>query len=457
MKSFALRADEKGLELLCDIAPDMPEFVRGDSSRLRQVLLNIVGNAIKFTSAGEVVLKVQAGAAIGDEGVLHFTVSDTGIGIPQDKTSLIFEPFSQADASTTRRYGGTGLGLTISTRIVSMMGGKMWVDSEVGQGTQFHFTIRMEPAEGIPTKLGEIHSSESLKGVNVLVVDDNPSNRRILQAMLERWDMKTTLVEDAENAMTQLLAAREAGNPFGLVLTDMHMPDMDGFGLIERIRQKPELSTATIMMLTSAGHRGDAARCKELGVAGYLLKPIRQSELRAAILSVLGAKDEEGDSPLVTSDSLQTADESDPKLKLLIAEDNAVNQLLLTRLLEKRGHRVIVVENGRQALDALEKESYDLVLMDVQMPEMDGLEATAELRRTEKNTSGHQPVVALTAHAMKGDDERCMAAGMDGYLTKPIRALELDALLQIYVKRRRKLLGDLRVSRLAGSGSERIV
>jgi CheY-like chemotaxis protein len=289
------------------------------------------------------------------------------------------------------------------------------------------------------------------------VVDDNPSNRRILQAMLERWDMKTTLVEDAENAMTQLLAAREAGNPFGLVLTDMHMPDMDGFGLIERIRQKPELSTATIMMLTSAGHRGDAARCKELGVAGYLLKPIRQSELRAAILSVLGAKDEEGDSPLVTSDSLQTADESDPKLKLLIAEDNAVNQLLLTRLLEKRGHRVIVVENGRQALDALEKESYDLVLMDVQMPEMDGLEATAELRRTEKNTSGHQPVVALTAHAMKGDDERCMAAGMDGYLTKPIRALELDALLQIYVKRRRKLLGDLRVSRLAGSGSERIV
>src|SRR5580698_1045764 len=434
MRSFALRADAKGLELLCDIAPGVPEFVQGDSARLRQVLLNVVGNAIKFTSKGEVSLMVQPGSRVTDTGILHFTVSDTGIGIPPEKKALIFEPFSQADASTTRKYGDTGLGLTISTRIVSMMGGEIWVHSEVGQGTQFHFTVRMEAAEAIP-RSGEAPPTGILKGVTVLVVDDNPTSLRILRAMLERWEMKPTLVEDAEKAMTELLAAQEAGNPFGLVLTDMHMPGVDGFVLIERTRQRPDLATTIITMLTSGGQREDAARCKDLGVAGYLLKPIRQSELQRAIAKVLGAKGKESAAPLVTCRSLEDAARTGSPLRLLVAEDNAVNQLLLTRLLEKRGHHVVVVATGRAALEALAKESYDLVLMDIQMPEMDGIEATMALRKIEKGGARHQPVVALTAHAMKGDDERCWAAGMDGYLTKPIQTLELDAVLQIYVNR----------------------
>jgi len=275
-----------------------------------------------------------------------------------------------------------------------------------------------------------------LRGVKVLVVDDNRTNRRILEGMLKRWEMKSRSVEGGEEALAQLSAAREAGEPYGLILTDMHMPKMDGFALVERIRQRPELSTATIMMLTSAGHRGDAARCQELGVAAYLLKPIRQSELREAIARVLGAREQKGAIPLITRFSLQDARDPTSILRVLLAEDNPVNQLLATRLLEKRGHRVVVAANGREALAALEKESYDLVLMDVQMPEMDGFEATAAIREKEKGSGIHQPVIALTAHAMKGDRERCLAGGMDGYLSKPIRLQELDELLEAYVARR---------------------
>jgi len=275
-----------------------------------------------------------------------------------------------------------------------------------------------------------------LRGVKVLVVDDNRTNRRILEGMLKRWEMKSRSVEGGEEALAQLSAAREAGEPYALILTDMHMPKMDGFALVERIRQRPELSTATIMMLTSAGHRGDAARCQELGVAAYLLKPIRQSELREAIARVLGAREQEGAIPLITRFSLQDARDPASVLRVLLAEDNPVNQLLASRLLEKRGHRVVVAANGREALAALEKESYDLVLMDIQMPEMDGLEATAAIREKEKGSGIHQPVIAMTAHAMKGDRERCLAGGMDGYLSKPIRLQELDELLEAYVARR---------------------
>jgi two-component system, sensor histidine kinase and response regulator len=272
--------------------------------------------------------------------------------------------------------------------------------------------------------------------VRVLVVDDNRTNCRILEGMLNRWEMKPITVNGGASALTLLSAAREAGEPFGLVLTDMHMPDMDGFALVEQIRQRPDLATATIMMLTSAGHRGDAARCQELGVSAYLLKPIRQSELREAIARVLGAREHDGAIPLVTRFSLQDAREPDAYLSVLLAEDNLVNQRLVVRLLEKRGHRVVVAATGLEALKALEKESFDLVLMDVQMPDMDGLEATAAIREKEKDTAAHQAIVALTAHAMKGDREKCLAAGMDGYLTKPIRPQELDQLLEIYVARR---------------------
>ncbi len=436
LKTLTVRADEKRLELLCEIASDVPEVVNGDSSRLRQVVLNLVGNAIKFTSEGEVALHVQTDAKDGGSCILHFTVSDTGIGIPPEKQKMIFDPFTQADTSTTRRYGGTGLGLTISTRLVGMMGGKIWVDSEVARGTQFHFTARMGIADVNAIEVGSIAPPEILRGLKVLVVDDNRTNRRILEGMLRRWEMKPTSVEGGEQALIQLSAARAAAKPYALILTDMHMPMMDGFSLVERIRQRPELSTATIMMLTSAGHRGDAVRCQELGVAAYLLKPIRQSELREAIARVLRAKEQKGAIPLVTRYSLQDARDPLSSLRVLLVEDNPVNRLLATRLLEKRGHRVVVAANGREALDALENESYDLVFMDVQMPEIDGIEATLAIREREKTNGNHQPVIALTAHAMKGDQERCLDAGMDGYLSKPIRPQELDEILEKYVARR---------------------
>jgi PAS domain S-box-containing protein len=436
LKTLAVRADEKGLELLCEVAPEVPEVVRGDSSRLRQIVVNLVGNSIKFTEKGEIAVKVQVERKEGADFLCRFTVADTGIGIPEDKRELIFKPFSQADTSTTRKYGGTGLGLTISTRLVQMMGGKIWVESEVGQGSQFHFTVCLGRVDAKEIKLGTTAPPELLRGVRVLVVDDNRTNCRILEGMLARWQMKPTAVNGGKAALEQLVAARQAAEPYSLILTDMHMPDMDGFALVEQIRKRPELSTATIMMLTSAGHRGDAVRCQELGVAAYLLKPIRQSELREAVGRVLGARQHDGAIPLITRYSLQDAREPDACLRVLLAEDNLVNQRLAVRLLEKRGHQVVVAGTGLEALKALEKESFDLVLMDVQMPEMDGLEATAILREKEKVTGLHQPVVALTAHAMKGDREKCIEGGMDGYLTKPIRPQELNQLLDIYVTRR---------------------
>jgi len=382
-------------------------------------------------------LNARVEAEYADNLTLHFTVSDSGIGIPPEKQISIFQPFAQADNSTTRKYGGTGLGLTITRRLVELMGGTIWVESEVGHGTSFHFTACLKRSEN-PIEVGRIAPPEALRGVKVLIVDDNRTNRRILQGMLKRWDMESTSVESGEEALVRLSAAQDEGAPYGLVLTDMNMPKMDGFDLIEQIRQRPELSMATIMMLSSVGHRGDAARCQELGVAAYLLKPIRQSELQEAIARVLGAREQNDAIPLVTRNTLQDAREPATFLTVLVAEDNRVNQRLTTRLLEKRGHRVVMTANGREALEALAKGSYDLVLMDMQMPEMDGFEATSALREIEKEKGDgvHQPVIALTAHAMKGDRERCQAAGMDGYLAKPIRTPELDAVLEIYVARR---------------------
>lgn len=436
MKTLSLRADEKGLELLCEIAPEVPDIVFGDSGRLRQVVVNLIGNATKFTDDGEVILKVSLDSADGEYRVVHFSVSDTGIGIPPEKQKVIFDPFMQADTSTTRKYGGTGLGLTISSRLVSLMDGKIWVESEFGRGTTFHFTARFRAADASIVKVGEIAPAEILRGVRVLVVDDNRTNRRILQGMLKRWEMVSNAVEGGDEALQELASCWGAGTPYGLILTDMHMPHMDGFTLIERIRQRPELSTATIMMLTSAGHKGDAARCKELGISAYLLKPIRQSELREAIARVLGAREQIGAIPLITRYSLGDARDPDTILRILLAEDNPVNQRLATRLLEKRGHRVAVACNGQEALEALEKETFDLVLMDVQMPEMDGFQATTLLREKEKKQGVHLPVVALTAHVMKGDRERCLASGMDDFLPKPIHPRDLDELLDKYIMAR---------------------
>jgi CheY-like chemotaxis protein len=317
-----------------------------------------------------------------------------------------------------------------------MMGGKIWVESEVGRGSQFHFTARLGLTDAKEIKVGSIAPPELLRGSRVLIVDDNRTNRRILEGMLNRWEMISVSVEEGQQALDALSGARAVGQSFALILTDMHMPKMDGFTLVEQIRKRPELATATIMMLTSAGHRGDAARCQELGVAAYLLKPIRQSELREAIARVLGAHAENGAIPLVTRYSLHDGRDPAASLRVLLAEDNPVNQRLAVRLLEKRGHHVVVAGNGAEALAAMDKQDFDLVFMDVQMPEMDGLEATAVIRGKEKITGKHQPIIALTAHAMKGDREKCISGGMDGYLTKPIRPQELDDVLEDYMGRR---------------------
>jgi two-component system, sensor histidine kinase and response regulator len=310
-----------------------------------------------------------------------------------------------------------------------MMGGKIWLESQVGVGSHFHFTVRFKTSDQQMPATGD---ANLLHGVKVLVVDDNLTNRRILEGMLKHWNLKATCVAGGQQALAELSAALQSAQPYRLVLTDMHMPGMDGFALVEQIRQRPELSAATIMMLTSAAHKGDARRCKELNVAVYLSKPVRQAELHNAILRSLGARDQAGLIPAVANLALGDSGVSKTPLRILLAEDNLVNQRLAVRMLEKRGHSIAIAANGREALEALEKDSFDLVLMDVQMPEMDGLEAVAGIRRKEMTTGGHQMVVALTAHAMKGDQERCLSAGMDGYLTKPIRPQELDEILNRY-------------------------
>ncbi len=433
LKSVAFRADEKGLELLCEISPEVPAFVNGDPGRLRQVILNLIGNAVKFTEQGEVALKVQVELLEEKYSTLHFMVNDTGIGIPKDKLETIFESFSQADTSTTREFGGTGLGLTISRCLVQMMGGRIWVESLLGRGSCFHFTARFGESHS-PSAARPIANTPSiLIGSKVLIVDDNRTNRRILEGILARWGIVPVVACDGEQALSLYQAASEEGKPFSLILTDMHMPKMDGFDLVERLKGKSVPCNSTIMMLTSGGQRGDAQRCQKLGIAAYLLKPVRQSELREAIIRVLSARESRESTPMITRSSLREQAGGSKALKILLAEDNLVNQKLATRLLEKRNHSVTVVLNGREALAALEKDPYDLVLMDMQMPEMDGFEATTILRAREKVSGKHQPVIAMTALAMNGDRERCIAVGMDGYLSKPIRPQELDAALDSFL------------------------
>jgi PAS domain S-box-containing protein len=431
MKTLALRADEKGLELLCEVAPEVPEMVCGDPGRLRQILLNLLGNAVKFTSEGEVGLKVQVEPSDENFALLHFTVSDTGVGIAKEKLAAIFDSFSQVDSSTTREFGGTGLGLTISKRLVEMMGGRIWVESKLGEGSCFHFTARVGTVVARQEAVEREAEPVALRGATVLIVDDNRANRRILEGLVSRWGMKPTLASDAEKAMLEVVAARESGQAFDLILTDMHMPRVDGFNLVEQLKDSENVSTSTIMMLTSCGQRGDVARCGELGIAGYLVKPVRQNELREAILRVLNKKEQPTAAPLVTRRAME---ESSPakRLRILLAEDNPVNQKLTIRLLEKRDHHVVLAGNGKEALVALEKGSFDLVLMDVQMPEMDGLVATRLWRAREQVSGRHQAIVAMTALVMPGDRERCLGAGMDGYLTKPIRPWELDEILEGY-------------------------
>jgi two-component system sensor histidine kinase/response regulator len=427
MKALGLRADQKGLELACHILPDVPEALLGDPTRLRQVLVNLVGNAIKFTSKGEVVVRVETEAETGVEAVLHFSVTDTGIGIPAESQAAIFDAFTQADNSMTRKYGGTGLGLTICSRLVGMMGGRIWVDSEVGRGSSFHFTSRFALPKAVPAQ-APIVEMAMLRNLPVLVVDNNPTNRRVLQEMLIGWHTQPVLFDSGQAALTALEEAKTSGRSFPLIILDCQMPDMDGFTVAERIKHDPKLAGSAIIMMTSAGLRGDAARCRELRVQAYLSKPIGRSDLLDAIKKVFRPQgSEQHDDRLVTR---HTLDEDRRHLRILLAEDNTVNQLLTVRLLEKRGHTVVVAETGKAALSALEKQSFDIVLMDVQMPEMDGLKATIAIREGERISGNHIPIIAMTAHAMASDKESCLEAGMDGYLSKPLKAKDLFAAVE---------------------------
>jgi two-component system sensor histidine kinase/response regulator len=448
VRALAGRAHQKGLELAYRVAPDVPDALVGDPVRLRQIVVNLVSNAIKFTEHGEVVVNVETAApppvstcdsgtvgvnpcsgARTDHCILHFSVRDTGIGIVPQKQHAIFDPFEQADGSTARHYGGTGLGLAISSKLVALMGGRIWLESEPGKGSTFHFAVgfpvSQHVSEGAPALPSQLH------GLSVLVVDDNATHRRILSELLGCWRLVPAEVDSGAAALATMTHAAGAAAPFRLVLLDAHMPETDGFTLAERIKRQPGLAGATIMMVSSADQAVDAARCQDLGVSAYVPKPLNPSELLRTILAVMGH--------LPASDVVVAQVPGRPaascrgSLHILLAEDNAVNQELASRILQRAGHTVTVAHNGSEALAALDRGRFDLVLMDVQMPGVDGLETTATIRRREARqpgaagaaATGRLPIVALTAHAMKGDRERCLAAGMDAYLSKPVHAQQL--------------------------------
>jgi len=430
VRLLAPRAHQKELELGCHIQVDLPDRVFGDPIRLRQIIINLVGNAIKFTDKGEVMLHVERQSQSESTIDLHFFVSDTGIGIPEEKQQTIFEAFEQADSSTTRKYGGTGLGLSISSELVKLMGGAMWVESKVRQGSKFHFTVVLEMKKSEPEPLTkEVYK---LVDLPILVVDDNASNRRILREILTNWHMKPTLANSGAEALSAL-GKVDSKNSFALALLDVHMPDMDGFALAVQIRNSYKQHGIKVILLTSASRPSDVARCRELGISDYLSKPIKQSELFDAIVTAMAEHGRKIERCERTSALILASERS---LRVLLAEDNPVNQTLAMRILEKLGHKVQVVNNGREALGLSQAEEFDLILMDVQMPEMDGLEATTAIRVAESDNGKHVPIIAMTAHAMKGDREKCLSAGMDGYLSKPIRTEELKKVMSEATKAR---------------------
>ena len=423
MKPLAIIAGQKGLELIVGIDPDVPVTVVGDPVRLKQILTNLANNAIKFTEQGHVLVSIGQEARDGDRLVLHARVTDTGIGIPQDQQSRVFEAFSQADGSTTRRFGGTGLGLTISSNLVRLMGGTMWIESEVGVGTTFHFTVHLgvgpAAAPGVP--------NPELAGVRVLIVDDNAVNRQILERRALDWQMEPVCVDGGRKALDALIAAAREGRPFTLMLLDADMPEVDGFVVAGEVSRRSDLADTRTVMLSSAGLGDEETRSAQAGIGAYLTKPARTSDLLAAIARALDHNARRPSQPAVQ----QTESSVGPKpRKVLVAEDNVVNQRVAVSLLRKRGHEVTLVDDGAKAVDAVARERFDVVLMDVQMPEMDGLEATAAIRRREAACGGHLRIVAMTAHALNGDAERCTASGMDGYLSKPLDPGKLYAIVE---------------------------
>ncbi|HYT73167.1 MAG TPA: response regulator, partial [Vicinamibacterales bacterium] len=445
-KTHAVRAHEKGLEVVCDIAEEVPPRLIGDFHRISQVLVNLLGNAIKFTQAGHIAVRVGLDEPRPPESPivrLRFSVEDTGIGIARAHQPWIFDAFKQADGSTTRRYGGTGLGLSISMQLVQRMGGRLWVESEPDRGSTFHFVLPLEI--GTAPDIAPAPPVQDLAGTPVLVVDDNRTNRLLLEKMLACWRMCPTLAEDGDAALREFEAAHRRGDPFPLVLLDSRMPGRDGFAVAEQIRRRPESAEAVILMLTSDDRVGDMARCRQLGVTIYLIKPITAPDLLAAISTALSK------APRVLPPSRNVRPAPAPgltaasrPLRVLLAEDNRVNQRVARALLERDTHAVTIVEDGAAAVAAVVGAAppFDLVLMDVQMPKMSGFEATAAIRARERSTGAHVHIVAMTAHVMEGDRERCLSAGMDDYVSKPI---ELDA-LRAAVDRSRTIAGQPQLS-----------
>ena len=425
LRSISTRAHEKGLELVYEVPDEVPVTVIGDPGRLRQILLNLVGNSIKFTALGEVAVRVALEEKNNETVGLHFFVRDTGIGIAPEKQEAVFGAFCQADGSTARQYGGTGLGLSISKQLVAMMGGRIWLESELGKGTTFHFTANFGTALA-QLEEPQVHADLRPEDLNILIVDDNATNRQLLQVLLTGWRMRHCSAGSGEEAL-RLMAEQP---PFDLILLDIQMPAMDGFEVAAKIRQRWPESKVKIAVLTAMGLRGDAARCRELGIGAYLVKPLKGSDLLEAIRRSLLTGDVgnvKTSSELVTRHTLREHKNTHPSsraLNILVAEDNRVNQALARRLLEKQGHTVTIAADGREAVQAFEKSAFDLILMDVQMPEVDGYEATQEIRRREANNQ-RIPIIALTANAMSGDRDRCLSAGMDGFISKPIDLGEL--------------------------------
>jgi signal transduction histidine kinase/CheY-like chemotaxis protein len=431
LRTMGVRADAKGLELAWHVAPGVPDVLRGDPTRLRQIVLNLVANAIKFTARGEVVIELALEAEQDDAIVLHTSVRDTGIGIPPDRCEAIFEAFTQADMSTTRQFAGTGLGLSICSTLVGLMGGRIWVASKVGTGSTFHFTIRCEKASAEDARrLAPADDPSDLERIRVLAVDDHATNRRILNEMLGSWDMAVRTADSAAAALALLEAESAAGRPIELVVTDLHMPHIDGFGLVEHMRASSDTCDIPVIMLTSALRPGDLSRCDQLGLAAHLMKPAKPSELLAAIASALGRatrREREADGPAEAREEAGVR-----PLRILLAEDGLVNQKLAVGLLSSRGHAVTIAADGLEVLRKLEAEPFDLVLMDVQMPELDGYETTREIRRREAGSGRHIPIIAMTAHVLSGDRDKCLAAGMDDYVAKPIRKDKLLAAIEPY-------------------------
>ncbi|HEV2424716.1 MAG TPA: response regulator [Terriglobia bacterium] len=450
LKSLAVRAQQKGLELACHILPNVPERLVGDPNRLRAIVVNLVGNAIKFTERGEIVVRVEAEARSASEVELQFAITDTGIGIAEEKLDRVFEAFVQADSSTTRKHGGTGLGLTISAQLVELMHGRIWVESRLGEGSQFHFTARF----GLQPVQAALPAAGNLRGLRVLVVDDSATNRRIVEEMLRKWRMRPTVASSGLAALKFLEKSVRAGRPFGLVLLDGQMPEMDGFEVARRIHGQPDFGDVKVIMLTSAGQ--PEALCQTTpGVAACLTKPTRQSELLDAILTVLSEPGRTKARPRAPSRARLRIVKARRPLRILVAEDNRVNQELVLELLRQRGHTATVAGDGSKALKALERESFDVVLMDVQMPNLSGLEATRAIRQAEKSSGRHLPIVAMTAHAMKGDRERCLEAGMDGYVAKPIQPAELFAAIEALASGSSAASGNDHREKAAAGGIDR--